>query len=137
MEPRGPDEHYIVAAPNGWIRTVHHFLIAGASVSRVASARIVCEPALSSVHLSRINYTIERGAGSTRRTSLSSIGGRRLLARLVGDGDGDVDLADLLLLVDCVGEAATPECKGFDFDNDDDVDLSDLVESQTAFTGSR
>lgn len=62
------------------------------------------------------------------------------------DGDGDVDLDDHAVLVDCLrGQDASPnpmppittqEClDGFDFDHDDDVDMFDYTMFQDVFTG--
>ena len=56
------------------------------------------------------------------------------------DGDGDVDLADYLQLVECFSGTATPiasDCDVFDFDGDGNVGLADLVAFQAAFTGTR
>ena len=56
------------------------------------------------------------------------------------DGDGDVDVADYLQLVECFSGTATPiasDCDVFDFDGDADVDLSDFVAFQAAFTGTQ
>jgi len=55
------------------------------------------------------------------------------------DGDGDVDLADLAYLPDCLtgplGEAYPPGCEAFDADFDGDVDLADVRGFQAVFTG--
>lgn len=59
---------------------------------------------------------------------------------LMGDFDGDVDLADWLKFQACTqgpGEPVEGGCKRGDFDGDGDVDLSDLIAFQKAFTGSR
>ena len=57
------------------------------------------------------------------------------------DGDGDVDLADYLVLEACLTDPGREpffaECHTFDFDADNDVDLSDLIAFQAAFTGAR
>lgn len=55
------------------------------------------------------------------------------------DGDGDVDLADFAIYLDCEtgpdGEGVSGECEALDFDGDDDVDLVDFEAFQLAFTG--
>ncbi len=62
------------------------------------------------------------------------------------DADGDIDLSDLAVLVDChFGPEATPapvlpttaaSClTAFDFDGDGDVDLQDVAAFEQAFTG--
>ena len=56
------------------------------------------------------------------------------------DRDGDVDLTDYLLFVECFTKAGQPHqegCGDADLDGDGDVDLTDLVSFQSAFTGSR
>ena len=56
------------------------------------------------------------------------------------DGDGDVDLADFLHLLECFGRTETGVglgCEAFDLDADGDVDLTDFVRFQAAFTGAR
>ena len=58
------------------------------------------------------------------------------------DKDGDVDLADFLSFVACLGDASLGEpvpagCENFDFDHDGDIDLADLVTFQARYTGSR
>ena len=56
------------------------------------------------------------------------------------DGDGDVDLADLLEIVACLstaGNAIGDGCAIFDFDQDRDVNLGDLIAFQAAFTGAQ
>ena len=56
------------------------------------------------------------------------------------DGDGDVDIADFMAMMECFtgsnGQAGDG-CGMFDFDGDGDIDLSDQVALQSAFTGSR
>ncbi len=56
------------------------------------------------------------------------------------DGDGDVDLADYLQMVECFSHAAdsiASGCEAFDFDDDRDVDLTDLVAFQAAFSAAK
>ena len=56
------------------------------------------------------------------------------------DDDGDVDLADLLVLQSCFAgpdAAPPPNCTAADLDGDGDVDLADVVTFQSLFTGSR
>ena len=57
------------------------------------------------------------------------------------DGDGDVDLDDLTVFVDCltgpVGGPLPPGCEGADFDGDEDVDFVDFFSFQIVFTGSQ
>ena len=62
------------------------------------------------------------------------------LLRGDADGDGDIDLADLLAIVECLstaGSAIGDGCAVFDFDQDRDVDLGDLIAFQAAFTGAK
>ena len=59
--------------------------------------------------------------------------------RLEGDfdEDGDVDLADYLTMLGCLGEAGGSvggECVEADFDRDDDVDLSDMLRFLSSLT---
>jgi hypothetical protein len=54
------------------------------------------------------------------------------------DCDGDVDLADAELMLPCISGAEVSygeNCKGFNADDDDDVDLADVASFQAAFTG--
>ncbi len=55
------------------------------------------------------------------------------------DDDGDVDLDDYALYLDCVtdpvADPVPPECAPGDHDNDGDVDLTDFGALQRAFTG--
>ena len=67
-----------------------------------------------------------------------------LLTPITGDadGDGDVDLADLLAFDACfsgpgVDRPDEPACSEVDLDADGDVDLADLVAFQANFTGSQ
>ncbi|MCH8244029.1 MAG: hypothetical protein IH897_15685 [Planctomycetes bacterium] len=58
------------------------------------------------------------------------------------DGDGDIDLADLLTLQECfsgpAGGPLGPVCaRCYDFDGDGDADLADFIVFQTRFTGSQ
>ena len=54
------------------------------------------------------------------------------------DGDGDVDLDDLMGFVDCLGGPdggyAEPSCEVFDFELDGDIDLVDFAAMQGVFT---
>ena len=55
------------------------------------------------------------------------------------DGDGDVDLSDLLAFQSCfsgAGQAVSLGCEDADLDNDGDADLADLVTFQARFTES-
>ena len=56
------------------------------------------------------------------------------------DGDGDVDLADYVRLIACVGQPGVTvdaSCGRSDLDDDGDVDLADVIGLQALFTGPR
>ena len=56
------------------------------------------------------------------------------------DHDGDVDLADYLVITNCFAGAGTPPasgCQPTDLDADNDIDLADLLLFQAAFTGAQ
>ena len=54
-----------------------------------------------------------------------------------GDGDHDVDLADVMALQTCLGPNAAVEagCRAFDLDGDGDTDLADFLALTARFTG--
>lgn len=64
---------------------------------------------------------------------------------LMGDGDwdNDVDLDDLVIFEECMGQPSGGlgslwcGCRVMDFDGDDDVDLRDVAQWQMVFTGSQ
>lgn len=54
------------------------------------------------------------------------------------DGDGDVDLNDFAIFLECYtgpGVPRTPECECADLDGDNDVDFADYGVFQIVFTG--
>ncbi len=51
------------------------------------------------------------------------------------DGDGDVDLTDYAVFLDCVAAPDGVSCDVFDFDGDADVDVNDFGVLQIVFTG--
>ena len=53
------------------------------------------------------------------------------------DRDGDIDLADLLALQECISTSGADNCSHFDMDADCDVDLADYLTFVSHFTGSR
>lgn len=71
-------------------------------------------------------------------TFLFGLGPTALLRASDGDADGDVDLADLALLVPCVaGPEVAPvrDCNAFDSQPDGAVDMEDVAAFQAAFKG--
>lgn len=56
-----------------------------------------------------------------------------------GDYDGDVDVNDFALFLDCFSGEGVPydpmECNVFDSDDDEDVDFNDFAKLQTDFSG--
>ena len=66
--------------------------------------------------------------------------GIRLTPSADADGDGDVDLADYIALLGCLGgadEPPAPGCESSDLDGDNDVDLADVLVFEAQFTGVR
>jgi len=71
-------------------------------------------------------------------TAFAAVGGQPFLVFADADDDGDVDLVDFLLFMDCLtgpgGGPVLSTCRMFDAEPDDDVDLDDFAAFQQVLT---